>query len=78
MNKGKTVLVSATVILFLVVVVGSILMTSWPAGELTDTINVELGEILFDTYGISIIMVGFVLFASLLGGIFIAQEEEDK
>jgi NADH:ubiquinone oxidoreductase subunit 6 (subunit J) len=75
MNKRKVV-IGVTALLFLGVVVGSLLMTEWPAGELADTDNVELGLTLFNDYGIAVLMVSFVLFVALLGGVFIAQEEE--
>ncbi|KQM12337.1 hypothetical protein AOA80_02765 [Methanomassiliicoccales archaeon RumEn M1] len=75
MNKRK-VAIGVTALLFFAVVLGSVLMTQWPAGELADTDNAELGITLFETYGIAVLMVGFVLFVALLGGVFIAQEEE--
>ncbi len=77
MNKRKAI-IAVSSLLFFAVVVGSILMTQWPAGEPTDTDNVELGVTLFDTYGIAVIMVGIVLFVALIGGVFIAQEEEER
>lgn len=77
MNKRKT-FIAVTALLFFAVVVGSVLATQWPAGEPADTDNEELGVTLFDTYGIVVAMVGIVLFVSLLGGVFIAQEEEER
>ena len=75
MNKRK-VIIGVTALLFFGVVVGSVMMTEWPAGNLADTSNVELGLTMFNNYGIAVLMVGFVLFVALLGGVFIAQEEE--
>ncbi len=75
MNKRKAI-ITVTALLFFAVVVGSVLMTEWPAGEIADTDNLELGATLFDTYGIAVLMVSVVLFVALLGGVFIAQEEE--
>lgn len=52
MNKRK-VAIGVTALLFFAVVLGSVLMTQWPAGELADTDNAELGITLFETYGIA-------------------------
>jgi NADH:ubiquinone oxidoreductase subunit 6 (subunit J) len=76
MNKRDTY-VSIALVAFLVVMVGCVLATSWAPGELTQTDTGVLSEVLFDEYGLAVIMVGFVLFVSMLGGIFIAQEEKE-
>lgn len=76
MNKRNIVL-AGTAVLFLAVVLGSVLLTQWPAGALTEVDNVEFGLSVFNQYGIAILMVGLVLFVSMLGGVFIAQEEKE-
>lgn len=78
MNK-RNIAVGATLVLFLAVVLGSMLMTSWPVGEsATDMSNFDLGVAMFDQYGIVVLVVSFVLFASMLGGVYIAAQEEEK
>lgn len=77
LNK-RNVAIGLTTVLFLAVALGSILMTEWSAGAPADINNIELGTTLFDTYAIAVLMVGFVLFVSLLGGVFIAQEEDEQ
>jgi NADH:ubiquinone oxidoreductase subunit 6 (subunit J) len=76
MNKRDTYLTVA-LIAFLVVVVGCVLFTSWSPGELTETDTRSLSELLFNEYGLAVVLVGVVLFVSMLGGIFIAQEEKE-
>lgn len=76
MNK-RNVYVGITLVAFLVLVVGTLLTTQWPAGSLTMTNNNELSSILFNEYGLAVLVVGIVLFVSMLGGVFIAQEENE-
>jgi len=76
MNK-RNVYVGITLVAFLVIVVGTVLTAQWPAGSLTMTNNDELRSLLFNEYGLAVLIVGFVLFVSMLGGVFIAQEENE-
>jgi NADH:ubiquinone oxidoreductase subunit 6 (subunit J) len=76
MNR-RDAYVSVTLVTFLVVMVGCILTTSWSPGGLTETDTKALSDLLFNEYGLAVIIVGFVLFVSMLGGIFIAQEEKE-
>lgn len=76
MNK-RNVYVGITLVAFLVLVVGTLLTAQWPAGSLTMTNNNELSSILFNEYGLAVLVVGIVLFVSMLGGVFIAQEENE-
>ena len=76
MNK-RNVYVGITLAAFLVLVVGSLLTAQWPAGSLTMTNNDELSSMLFNEYGLAVLIVGIVLFVSMLGGVFIAQEENE-
>ena len=76
MNK-RNVFIGITLAMFLVVVVGALLTAQWPAGSLTSTNNYELSNAIFNDYGLAVFVVGIVLFVSMLGGVFIAQEEEE-
>jgi NADH:ubiquinone oxidoreductase subunit 6 (subunit J) len=37
----------------------------------------QLGNLLFDQWGVIVLVFGLVLFAAMMGGVFIAQEEDD-
>ena len=76
MNRREAFLV-ATLVAFLVVMVGCVLATSWAPGELTQTNTKDLSFMLFNEYGLAVVIVGIVLFVSMLGGIYIAQEEKE-
>jgi NADH:ubiquinone oxidoreductase subunit 6 (subunit J) len=76
MNK-RNVFVGITLVAFLVVVMGALLTAQWPAGSLVDTNNDDLSSMIFNEYGLAVLVVGIVLFVSMLGGVFIAQEERE-
>jgi len=76
MNK-RNVFVGIAAVLFLIVVVGSILATQWPAGSLGTTSNQDFGNAIFNEYGFAVLIVGITLFVSMLGGVYIAQEEKE-
>ncbi len=76
MNK-RNVFVGVAAVLFLIVVLGSILVSQWPAGSLHSTDNYAFGNTIFNDYGLAILVVGVTLFVSMLGGIYIAQEEKE-
>ncbi|MEM2944583.1 MAG: hypothetical protein QXN93_02545 [Methanomassiliicoccales archaeon] len=74
MNPQKALAAVATVALFLVVVI-SISSTNWIPGQIT---HFEMGMIavtLFEDYGITFLVIGIVMFAAMLGGVFLAKEE---
>ena len=77
MNK-RNALLAGTLVLFLVMVLGSILAAQWPAGTLGSTSNNDLASLLFNDYGIVVLIVGIVLFVSMLGGVYLAQEEDRR
>ncbi|NLK25390.1 MAG: NADH-quinone oxidoreductase subunit J [Euryarchaeota archaeon] len=76
MNK-RNIAIGVTVLLFLGVVLGAMLMTPWPAGAMSWTDSYEFGLTVFNDYGIATLIVGVILFVSLLGGVYIAQEENE-
>jgi NADH:ubiquinone oxidoreductase subunit 6 (subunit J) len=69
---GKTIL--AGVLLAFVIV--SLLNVTWPTGPVAQYTTAEFGTILFGTYGIVIVVLGMLLFAAMIAGVFIAQEED--
>jgi NADH:ubiquinone oxidoreductase subunit 6 (subunit J) len=36
----------------------------------------EIGEIIFNQYGVAVLMLGLLLLSAILGGVFIAEEED--
>ncbi len=77
MNR-RNALLAGTLVLFLVIILGSILAAQWPAGTLSSTNNNDLSSLLFNEYGIVVLIVGIVLFVSMLGGVYLAQEEDRR
>ncbi|UCE92106.1 MAG: hypothetical protein JSV90_02935 [Methanobacteriota archaeon] len=61
---------------------------SWPEGEMDRITNEQLGEELFGTsgddgddvegYGLVFFLVGLLLLVAMLGGVFLAKEEEGE
>lgn len=66
-------------ILFLSVLLWPILTGDFSTGGYTqqNTDTYELGKLMFDNYGLALIGVGIVLFVSMLGGVYLAKEEEE-
>ena len=77
MNK-RNALLGGTLLLFLVIILGSMLAAQWPAGNLGSTNTTDLSDLLFNEYGIVVMIVGIVLFVSMLGGVYLAQEEDKR
>ena len=77
MNRQQF-LAGMSVLMLSMVVIGSLVVATWPAGEITNIGLEALGEETFSTYGIVFILVGLVMFVSMLGGVFIAKEEDEE
>lgn len=76
MNKRKAA-VGIVAILFLAVLLGSLMAGQWPSGvDMHETSTSDLGAVLFNEYGIAVLVVGVVLFVSMMGGVFLAHDEE--
>ena len=60
----------------LLIVVGSILSVTWDGSQVQFS-NKDLGFAIFTSWGPTLIIVGVLMFASMLGGVFIAQEENE-
>ena len=69
---GKTILAAV----MLVFIGASILTVTWPSGPIAQFTTAQFGSILFDQYGIVVVFLGLLLFAAMIAGVFIAQEEE--
>ena len=60
----------------LVFIGASILDVTWPSGPVAQFSGADFGTILFGTYGFVVVVLGLLLFAAMIAGVFIAQEEE--
>jgi NADH:ubiquinone oxidoreductase subunit 6 (subunit J) len=69
---GKTILAAV----LLVFIGASLLTVTWPSGPVAQFTTQQFGTILFSTYGIVVVVLGLLLFAAMIAGVFIAQEEE--
>ncbi len=71
--------VLAMALLFL----GAILQVDWPSGEIDDTTNEQVGQTLFGLsgtsgYGVVLLLIGLLLLVAIMGGVFLAKEEESE
>lgn len=75
MNTKKALVAFLACLALFLVIVGTILTVTWQ-GELSQVPTSDVGTAIFHTWGPTLILVGVLMFASMLGGIFIAQEDE--
>jgi len=56
----------------------SVFAIEW--GDIGGTVlkTAEIGKAIFIDYGAAVLMLGLMLFAVIIGGVFIAQEEDDE
>jgi NADH:ubiquinone oxidoreductase subunit 6 (subunit J) len=74
-NTKKAIVTFLAVAALFFVIVGTILTVTWQ-GELHQLPTSDIGTAIFHTWGPTLILVGVLMFASMLGGVFIAQEDE--
>jgi NADH:ubiquinone oxidoreductase subunit 6 (subunit J) len=74
-NTKKAIVAFLACLALFFVIIGTILTVTWP-GELSQVPTSEVGTAIFHTWGPTLILVGVLMFASMLGGVFIAQEDE--
>lgn len=75
MNRRTIASIIAALALFLIVL-GSILSVDWNAGEMTEVGTERVGSSLFDDYGFTFLVVGLLMFAAMMGGVFLAKEDD--
>lgn len=76
MNIRKTVVAILACSALFFVIIGTILTVTWQ-GELHQVPTSDVGTAIFHTWGPTLILVGVLMFASMLGGVFIAQEDRE-
>ena len=54
----------------------SVFSLEW--GDIGDTVikTAEIGEVIFNQYGVAVLMLGLLLLSAIIGGVFIAEEED--
>lgn len=81
MKKGDTT--QAIVVKLLVVgllvelMLYSVFSLEW--GDISNTVisTAEIGEVIFNQYGVAVLMLGLLLLSAIMGGVFIAEEEDE-
>ncbi|OPX60153.1 MAG: hypothetical protein A4E29_01152 [Methanomassiliicoccales archaeon PtaB.Bin134] len=64
--------------LLLEVLLYSVFSMEWgDIGNLVLT-TAQVGEVLFNEYGVAVLMLGLLLLSAIMGGVFIAQEDDDE
>lgn len=78
MNSDQVRTASALVSSFAIgiIILGSILTLTWGT-QPVPTDSKDLGDAVFNFFGPTLIVLGVLLFAAMLGGVFIAQEERE-
>lgn len=72
--RTASAVVSVTALAF--IILGSVLTMSFE-GELMQFTSYDLGEAVFSSFGPTLIVLGVLMFAAMLGGVYIAQEERE-
>jgi len=72
----QTILAILATIVLLVIVLGTVVLAAWSPGEITEIGMEELGNSMFEEYGITFLVVGVLMFAAMLGGVFLAKEDD--
>ncbi|MDD1770815.1 MAG: hypothetical protein LUO79_07000 [Methanomassiliicoccales archaeon] len=68
--------VAISTLALLLIVIGSIITVDW-IGTYNQFTPKDLGMAIFETWGPTLIIVGLLMFASMLGGVYIAQEDRE-
>jgi len=58
------------------IILGTVMTMSWET-PFNPTSNEDLGYTIFTYWGPTLIVLGALMFAAMLGGVFIAQEEKE-
>jgi NADH:ubiquinone oxidoreductase subunit 6 (subunit J) len=81
MKKGdstQAIVVKLLVVGLLVeVMLYSVFSLEW--GDIGNTVikTAEIGEVIFNQYGVAVLMLGLLLLSAIMGGVFIAQEDDE-
>jgi NADH:ubiquinone oxidoreductase subunit 6 (subunit J) len=76
-NSKQLAITAISAFALLLVMLGTILSVTWAAGAPQQYTNLDLGTMIFNSWGPTLIIVGLLMFASMLGGVYIAQEDKE-
>jgi NADH:ubiquinone oxidoreductase subunit 6 (subunit J) len=62
----------------LAVVLYSLLSVTWPTGSIHSFTTQQFGLDLFNNYAFTVILLGLTLFGAMIGGVFIAKEDDEE
>ncbi|MDH7509088.1 MAG: NADH-quinone oxidoreductase subunit J [Methanomassiliicoccales archaeon] len=74
MNRQRILAITSASV-FLIIILASLSLSSWRAGEITEIGMHQIGLSLFEDYGITFLIIGILMFVAMLGGVFLAKEE---
>jgi len=74
MNRQRAFAI-ISVATFLIIIISSLSLSSWGAGEITEIGMHQIGIALFEDYGITFLIIGILMFVAMIGGVFLAKEE---
>jgi NADH:ubiquinone oxidoreductase subunit 6 (subunit J) len=76
--NNKNIVAFMAGISLLVLLLVSLLVAQWPSNwELRFITNEDFARVIFNEYGLTFMVVGLVMFVSMIGGVFLAQEESE-
>jgi NADH:ubiquinone oxidoreductase subunit 6 (subunit J) len=63
--------------------IGAFMMVDWPSGEIDPTTNADVGRTMFGVsgdsgYGVVVLLIGLLLLVAIMGGTFLAKEEDGQ
>ncbi|UCD91971.1 MAG: NADH-quinone oxidoreductase subunit J [Methanobacteriota archaeon] len=71
------VIVTAAVLLGFLMALSLVSTETWETSEINEIPMTDVADSLFNEYGFALVVLGILLTASVLGGIFLAREVED-
>lgn len=79
----RSIFQALAVLAFALMFIGAIMSVEWPEGGIDDTSSEDVGGTLFGDsdsggYGLVVLLIGLLLLVALLGGVFLAKEEEEE
>ncbi|TET90369.1 MAG: NADH-quinone oxidoreductase subunit J [Methanomassiliicoccales archaeon] len=76
-NKDTTIVivVTASVLLGFLMALSLVSTDKWDTSDINEIPMTDVANTLFNEYGVALVVLGILLTASVLGGIFLAREE---
>lgn len=75
-DQIRTACAIVSVVALSFIILGTVMTMSWET-PFDPTSNEDLGYAIFTNWGPTLIVLGALMFAAMLGGVFIAQEEKE-